>query len=56
MIALVDLQLHQELLYTAKLNWTDLTCDIQLPSLKNIVEKQLAVVGGKFRGHSQTPL
>ena len=55
MAELVDLQLHQDLLCTAKLNWTDLTCGLQPPSLKTRLRNSRQLCGGKFRGHPQTP-
>ena len=55
MVALVDLQVHQDLLCTGKLNWTDLTCGLQPPSLKIRLRKSQQLRGGKFRGHPQTP-
>ena len=55
MVALVDPQLHQDLLCTAKLNWTDLTCGLQPPSLKTRLRNSRQFCGGKFRGHPQTP-
>ena len=38
------LPLFPELLCTAKLNWTDLTCGLQPPSLKNTVEDEQSAV------------
>ena len=55
MVALVDLQLYQDLLCTAKLNWTDLTCGLPPPSLKTRLTNSRQLCGGKFRGHPQTP-
>ena len=55
MVALVDLQLHRYLLCAAKLNWTDLTCGLQPPSLKTRLRNSRQLCGGKFRGHPQTP-
>ena len=49
MVALVDLQVHQDLLCTGKLNWTDLTCGLQLPSLKTRLRNSQQLRGGKFR-------
>ena len=54
MVALVDLQVHQDLC-TAKLNETDQTCGLQPPSLKTRLRNSRQLRGGKFRGHPRTP-
>ena len=53
MVALVDLQLHQDVLCTAKLNWTDLTCGLQPPSLKTRLRNSRQLCGGKLRSPSR---